>query len=112
MRHIVSAAGAVLLPVFIYVAIYSALATPTEVAALAVAYVLVFGFATGSLTAGKVWDGGIVAARTTVMIFLLIGFGRVFTEFFTLTNVPQEATRLEIGRASCREGGEVGGVVV
>ena len=35
-----------------------------------------------------------VVHGTTVMIFLLIGFGRVFTEFFTLTNVPQEATRL------------------
>ncbi|KAB2849679.1 MAG: TRAP transporter large permease [Hyphomicrobiaceae bacterium] len=94
LRLSLKAAGAVLLPVFIFVAIYSGLATPTEVAALAVAYVLVFGLSTGSLTAGGIWEAGVVAARTTVMIFLLIGFGRIFTEFFTLTNVPQEATRL------------------
>ena len=94
LRQSAQAAGAVLLPVFIFAAIYSGLATPTEVAALAVAYVLVLGLSTGSLTASRIWEAGVVAARTTVMIFLLIGFGRIFTEFFTLTNVPQEATRL------------------
>jgi C4-dicarboxylate transporter DctM subunit len=94
LRLSVRAAGAVLLPVFIFVALYSGLATPTEVAALAVAYVLVFGLSTGSLAAGSIWEAGVVAARTTVMIFLLIGFGRIFTEFFTLTNVPQDLTRL------------------
>jgi C4-dicarboxylate transporter DctM subunit len=94
LRQSLKAAGAILLPVFIFVAIYSGLATPTEVAALAVVYVLAFGLSTGSLAAKGIWEAGVVAARTTVMIFLLIGFGRIFTEFFTLTNVPQEATRL------------------
>jgi C4-dicarboxylate transporter DctM subunit len=94
LRLSVKAAGAVLLPVVIFVALYSGLATPTEVAALAVAYVLLFGLSTGSLEAGSIWEAGVVAARTTVMIFLLIGFGRIFTEFFTLTNVPQELTHL------------------
>lgn len=94
LRQSGKAAGAVLLPVFIFAAIYSGFATPTEVAALAVGYVLVFGMVTGSLTADSTWRAGVDAARTTVMIFLLIGFGRVLTEFFTLTNLPQEATRL------------------
>jgi C4-dicarboxylate transporter DctM subunit len=85
-------AGAIALPIFIFVSIYSGLATPTEAAALAAAYVIVFGVATGSLDWRKIHEAGLVAARTSVMIFLLVGFGRVFTEFFTLTDMPQQTT--------------------
>jgi C4-dicarboxylate transporter, DctM subunit len=88
------AAGAVCLPLFIFAAIYSGLATPTEVAALAVGYVLVYGIASGALRWAGIVEATIAAARTTVMIFLLVGFGKIFTEFFTLTNLPQEATHL------------------
>jgi len=92
-----AAAPAVLLPILIFVAIYSGLATPTEVAALAVAYVLVVGFAQGTLDRKGAWAASLAAARTTVMIFLLVGFGRIFTEFFTLTALPQQATQLVVG---------------
>lgn len=87
------AAGAVALPVLIFLAIYSGLATPTEVAALAVAYVVVFGLATRTLDWRKMSSAFQSAAQTTVMIFLLVGFGRVFTEFFTLMNLPQTMTQ-------------------
>jgi len=91
------AAGAILLPVFIFGAIYSGFATPTEVAALAVVYVVVLGLATRTLGAAAMWQALTAAARLTVMIFLLIGFGRVLTEFFTLTEVPQQLTELVVG---------------
>lgn len=83
---------AVLLPVFIFGAIYSGLATPTEVAALAVAYVLLLGAMTGMLDGRAVGQTFLATARLTAMIFLLIGFGRLFTDFFTLTQFPQELT--------------------
>lgn len=87
------AVGAVALPVFIFLAIYSGFATPTEVAALAVAYVILLGLATKTLDLPKMFSAFQAAAQTTVMIFLLVGFGRVFTEFFTLTNLPQTMTQ-------------------
>jgi C4-dicarboxylate transporter DctM subunit len=90
------AAGAVALPVLIFVSIYSGLATPTEVAAIAVAYVIALGVATGTLGWTGMAEAFVAAARTTVMIFLLVGFGKVFTEFFTLTDLPQSATRAVI----------------
>src|SRR5262249_54224383 len=96
LRQSGRAVGALFLPFFIFAAIYSGLATPTEVAALAVAYVLIFGVSTRALTPHGIWQAGVAASRTTVMVFLLIGFGRIFTEFFTLTDVPQQATRLVI----------------
>ncbi len=94
MRLSLRASGAVLLPVFIFAAIYAGLATPTEVAALAVAYVLVLGTLSRSLDASSVWEALVAAARTTVMIFLLVGFGTVLTEFFTLTQAPQRVMSL------------------
>lgn len=86
------AAGAVALPLLIIVSIYSGLATPTEAAALAAAYVLVFGVATGSLGWREIHQAGLDAARTSVMIFLLVGFGKMLTEFFTLSDLPQRTT--------------------
>ena len=77
-----------LLPVFILASIYSGLATPTEAAALAVAYVLALGLAGGSLSAAGIWRATAKAAATTVMIFMLLGFGRAMTEFFTLSGLP------------------------
>jgi len=79
------------LPVFILAAIYTGLATPTEVAAIAVVYVLVVGLITGRLDFPKLRIATMRALRTTVMIFMIVAFGRILTEFFTLTGLPQLA---------------------
>lgn len=76
------------LPAFILVGIYSGFATPTEAAALAVAYVLILGLSTGSLNWTKIHIATFKAVSTTVMIFMLLGFGRYLTEFFTLSGLP------------------------
>jgi C4-dicarboxylate transporter DctM subunit len=89
-----ASALALALPLFIFVAIYSGLATPTEVAALAVAYVLVVGMATRALKWPAITEAFRASARFTAMIFLLIGFGKLFTEFFTLIQLPQRAAEL------------------
>jgi C4-dicarboxylate transporter DctM subunit len=93
LRATRAAAPAVALPILIFASIYSGFATPTEVAALAVAYVVIVGVVMRVLNAAGMLEAFVAAARTTVMIFLLVGFGRVFTEFFTLTDLPQTATR-------------------
>ena len=76
------------LPVLILAGIYSGFATPTEAAALAVAYVLVLGLATKALDWTKIKRATLKAVSTTVMIFMLLGFGRYLTEFFTLSGLP------------------------
>ena len=76
------------LPALILVGIYSGFATPTEAAALAVAYVLILGLATRALDWAKIRVATFKAVSTTVMIFMLLGFGRYLTEFFTLSGLP------------------------
>jgi C4-dicarboxylate transporter DctM subunit len=78
-----------LLPVGVLVSIYSGLATPTEVAALAVVYVIAVGLGTRTLTRAHFIDATLKATRTSVMIFMMVAFGQALTEFFTLTGLPQ-----------------------
>jgi C4-dicarboxylate transporter DctM subunit len=78
-----------LLPLGVLVSIYSGLATPTEVAALAVTYVIGVGLFTRTLSWEHFWSATMKATRTSVMIFMMIAFGQALTEFFTLTGLPQ-----------------------
>jgi C4-dicarboxylate transporter DctM subunit len=78
-----------LLPLGVLASIYSGLATPTEVAALAVIYVIAVGIGTRTLSRAHFLDATLRATRTSVMIFLMIAFGQALTEFFTLTGLPQ-----------------------
>ena len=89
-----AAGWVLLLPVLILVSIYSGFATPTEAAAIAVAYVALLGLATGALDARKIVAATGKAAGTTVMIFMLLGFGRFLTEFFTLSGLPDAIVAL------------------
>jgi len=82
------ASWVLLLPILILTLIYSGVATPTEAAGLAVVYVLVLGLATRNLNWMGVWRATRSALATTVMIFMLLGFGRYLTEFFTLSGLP------------------------
>lgn len=83
------AAWVIGLPVGIITFIYTGIASPTEVAAVAVVYVLVLSLATGSLSAQGLGRATLAAARTTGAIFVLVGFGRVLTDFFILSGLPQ-----------------------
>jgi C4-dicarboxylate transporter DctM subunit len=78
-----------LLPLGVLVSIYSGLATATEVAALAVVYVIFVGLVTRMLTWSHFLTATMKATRTSVMIFMMIAFGQALTEFFTLTGLPQ-----------------------
>ena len=83
-----AAVWVLLLPVAVLTSIYSGFATPTEVAAIAVIYVLVVGFVTGVLDRVKLATATGQAVRTSVMIFMIVAFGRALTEFFTMTGLP------------------------
>lgn len=84
----VEAGWVLVLPLLILVGIYTGFATPTEAAALAVAYVTLLGLATRALNFRKIAFATTKAAATTVMIFMLLGFGRFLTEFFTISGLP------------------------
>ncbi len=78
-----------LLPVLVFVGIYTGIATASEVAACAVAYVLLIGVVTGTLTTSNMWPATMAALRSTVMIFVLVAFGGIITKLFTISGVPQ-----------------------
>lgn len=77
------------LPVLVFVGIYTGLATATEVAALAVFYILAVGVATRTLTLKKLVPATMATLRSTVMIFVLVAFGSIMTAVFTTSGVPQ-----------------------
>lgn len=77
------------LPVLVFVGIYTGLATATEVAALAVFYILALGAVTRTLTFAKLVPATMATLRSTVMIFALVAFGAIMTALFTTSGVPQ-----------------------
>jgi C4-dicarboxylate transporter DctM subunit len=77
------------LPILVFVGIYSGLATATEVAALAVFYILAVGAATRTLSIRKLIPATMSTLRSTVMIFVLVAFGAIMTALFTTSGVPQ-----------------------
>jgi C4-dicarboxylate transporter DctM subunit len=91
LRATRSAIWVLLLPAGVLFSIYSGLATPTEVAAIAVLYVVAVGFGTRVLDGRKLVLATAQAVRTSVMIFMIVAFGRVLTEFFTVTGLPTMA---------------------
>lgn len=86
-----------LLPVLIFVGIYSGVATATEVAALAVAYIVVVGLVMGRLGRTEFGRAAITATHASVMILMLVAFGALLTHFLTVTRIPQMVTDLIAG---------------
>jgi len=81
--------GILLLPVVIIASIYTGVFTPSEVAALAVAYVCALGLVQRRLTLRRFIDAGLATTRTTAMLFMLIVFGQYFAHFLTFEQLPQ-----------------------
>lgn len=81
-----------MLPVIIISAIYTGLFTPTEVAALAILYVIVIGIAQRRLTVKMFFEAGSEATRTSAMLFMLIVFGEYLAHFLTYVQLPNSIT--------------------
>lgn len=78
------------LPVLIIFLIYTGLATPTEVAGIAVLYVVVLGLIYRRLGLAAAVEAFRSALLSSAMIMMLIAFGSLLTRSLTLVRVPQE----------------------
>jgi C4-dicarboxylate transporter DctM subunit len=96
-KAIRDAGPVLLLPILIFAGIYTGVATPTEVAALAVAYLLAVGLVTRTLGVRQLAVAGSSAMYSSVMILLLVAFGSLFTHFLTVTGVPQQFSQMVAG---------------
>ncbi len=81
---------AALLPVFILAAILGGFATPTEAAAIAVAYALVVGGVIyRALTWRDLYEIGVRTTRITGVIFLIIAAASILGWWMTFNQIPQ-----------------------
>lgn len=86
------------LPVIILTGIYAGVMTPTEAAAVAVAYVLIIELLIyRSVTLKEVFEIGITSGRMVAMIFILIGAGSLLSWILTAAQVPQAIVAMTQG---------------
>ncbi|OYW54716.1 MAG: hypothetical protein B7Y84_02915 [Azorhizobium sp. 32-67-21] len=97
VRATLDAGPILLLPILIFAGIYTGIATATEVAALAVVYTVLVGLFTRTLGWRQLYRAGLGATHASVMIFMLVAFGSLMTNFFTVTRVPQAITEVIAG---------------
>ncbi|GHF38454.1 TRAP transporter large permease [Seohaeicola zhoushanensis] len=80
---------ALILPLIILVGIKAGIFTPTEAAAVAVAYALVIGFIYRDLTVARVWESLIATALVSASILFITSMASIVSFVFTLEQVPQ-----------------------
>ncbi|MBI1385063.1 MAG: TRAP transporter large permease subunit [Rhizobiales bacterium] len=89
LRIVIDATLAIMMPVIILGGILSGAFTPTEAAAVAVAYALMVGFlAYRTLTFARLWELLGKVARTSASIYLIVGFATVLGWVFAAERVP------------------------
>lgn len=94
-RHFLVALPALAMPVIVLGGIYAGMFTPTEAAAVAVAYVLVMSaiFERESFSLKKVFGAAESAVVTTSVIFIILGGATAFSNALTYADIPQAFTR-------------------
>ncbi len=85
---------ALFLPAIILVGIKAGIFTPTEAAAVAVAYALVIGFAYRDLTMRRVWEAMIATTLVSASILFITSMASIVSFVFTLEQVPQHIAEL------------------
>ena len=92
MAILVNSVPAVIMPIIIMGGIMTGIFTPTEAAAVAVAYSLVLGFLVyRNVSLAALVRIGALVARDTAAIFLLIGTAGIFGWILSVTQLPQHA---------------------
>ena len=91
---IVRAAPALFLPVIIIVGIKGGIFTPTEAAAVAVAYALIVGLAYRDLGVRSIWRALVATALVTSSILFITSMASIVAFVFTLEQVPARITSL------------------
>lgn len=85
------ASWALLMPVIILGCIYGGVTTPTEAAAIAVAYAIpVSVFRYRDLNIKGLWQVFWYSAETTGVLMILVFFAAMFSRLLTMENVPQQ----------------------
>jgi tripartite ATP-independent transporter DctM subunit len=85
---------ALILPLIILVGIKAGIFTPTEAAAVAVAYALLIGFIYRDLTAERVWKALIATALVSASILFITSMASIVSFVFTLEQVPTRIAEL------------------
>jgi len=85
---------ALLLPAIILVGIKAGIFTPTEAAAVAVAYALVIGFAYRDLNLRRLWEALIATTLVSASILFITSMASIVSFVFTLEQVPQHIADL------------------
>ena len=88
------AVPALFLPVIIIVGIKGGIFTPTEAAAVAVAYALIVGLAYRDLTPRRIWTALVSTAIVTSSILFITSMASIVAFVFTLEQVPTRITEL------------------
>jgi C4-dicarboxylate transporter, DctM subunit len=89
---------AVSLPMVILGGIYSGIFLPTDAAAVACILCIVIGFFVyRELTFGRLWEAMVATAKTTSVIFILIGTASFISQVLIFTQIPQKITAYTIG---------------
>ncbi|MEZ5844381.1 MAG: TRAP transporter large permease [Hyphomicrobiaceae bacterium] len=95
LRILLDASLALMMPLIILGGILSGVFTPTEAAAVAVAYALAVGFlAYRTLSLAMLWTILGRVARTTASIYLIVGFATVLGWVFAAERVPASIQQL------------------
>ncbi len=95
MRH---GAFALFLPIFLLGGIYGGVFTPTEAAAMAVAYAILLGFLVYRGLSLRSFIGTLVeSATTTGVIIVVVIFSLTAGRIFTSEQIPQQLTNLALG---------------
>ncbi|WP_028311723.1 TRAP transporter large permease [Derxia gummosa] len=90
-------AWAFALPVMVLGGMYAGIFTATEAAAVgAAAAVAVAALAYRSISPRSLWDAAIDAARTSAMLFLIVGAAAVFGHVMTKLRIPQQIVELVV----------------
>lgn len=85
---------ALLLPAIILVGIKAGIFTPTEAAAVAVAYALVIGFAYRDLNLKRLWEALVATTLVSASILFITSMASIVSFVFTLEQVPQQIADL------------------
>lgn len=85
---------ALLLPAIILVGIKTGMFTPTEAAAVAVAYALVIGFIYRDLNMRRLWESLIATTLVSASILFITSMASIVSFVFTLEQVPQHIADL------------------
>ena len=96
-RALVEAALPLMMIVVVLGGIRFGLFTPTEAAAMAVAYAMVLGAVYRSLTWHQLWNSLVRTAVVSGMVLLVVGAARLLSWVFAVQQVPQQISEAALG---------------